>query len=298
MVGSALCQTWQQLLACRAILGIGMGLKASVVPVFAAEVSPPHIRGSLVMNWQIMDALGIFLGFTANLAVSRIGEDAWRWQTASSVLPTIVLLTLIFVCSDSPRFLMKRGPLKYAAAYKTLLSLRGHPILAAKELLYTHFQMEVEKRFVTGKMTDAEMGAHVVDQREETNAAAVADDGSTGRFRIRMQLHFQIAPARSVNYWTKLGQLFSNKRIRRATTAAVVCMISQQLCGANVLALYSSNLFCDSGSAGSDDSNNAQGGRDFLQPLFISWGIGLIMFIFAFVRQSTTFGACRGRCIR
>ncbi|KXT03909.1 hypothetical protein AC578_9307 [Pseudocercospora eumusae] len=264
MIGSALCDTWRQLLACRVILGIGMGLKASVVPVFAAELAPAHIRGSLVMNWQIMDALGIFLGFTANLAVSQTGQDAWRWQTASSVLPTIVLLTLIFVCSDSPRFLMKRGPNKYPTAYKSLLNLRGHPILAAKELLYTHYQMEVEKRFVTGS---------------SSKSKAPPDDSEPPRF---------IAPARSVNYWQKLGQLFRNKRIRRATVAAVVCMLSQQLCGVNVLALYSSNLFCDRGGGGgggglerrSSDSNvNAE---EFLTPLFLSWGVGLINFLFAF----------------
>lgn len=28
-----------------------MGCKAAVTPVFAAEIAPPHLRGSLVMNW-------------------------------------------------------------------------------------------------------------------------------------------------------------------------------------------------------------------------------------------------------
>ena len=44
-VGGALVHTWQELLACRIILGIGMGCKASVVAVFAAEVAPARIRG-------------------------------------------------------------------------------------------------------------------------------------------------------------------------------------------------------------------------------------------------------------
>ncbi len=37
IIGSALTQTWQQLLGCRALLGIGMGLKAAVVPVFVSK---------------------------------------------------------------------------------------------------------------------------------------------------------------------------------------------------------------------------------------------------------------------
>jgi MFS family permease len=44
-VGSALSERWYQLLACRAILGLGMGCKAAVVPVFAAEIAPAHLRG-------------------------------------------------------------------------------------------------------------------------------------------------------------------------------------------------------------------------------------------------------------
>lgn len=50
MIGSACSQTWRQLLACRALLGIGMGCKASVVPVFAAEVSPAQYVCPLFTN--------------------------------------------------------------------------------------------------------------------------------------------------------------------------------------------------------------------------------------------------------
>ncbi|KJX99173.1 MFS sugar transporter like protein [Zymoseptoria brevis] len=275
MIGGACVHTWQQLLACRVILGIGMGTKASMVPVFAAEISPAHIRGSLVMNWQLFDALGIFLGSTANLSVSSVGRTAWRWQTASSVFPTIVLLTLIFVCSDSPRFLMKRGPAKYKEAYTTLLALRGHPILAAKELLYVHYQMDVEKRFISGKLTDAEMGNSCVEDDEQEIKAIP---------RARVVPRFGPTRSININYWQKLGQLFTNKRIRRAMGAAVVCMISQQLCGVNVLALYSSNVFCksakDDTSQSSLESENDPSSN--LRPLFLSWGIGLMNVLFAF----------------
>ena len=45
-----------------------------------AEMPWLIFAGSLVMNWQLFDALGIFLGFTANLAVSSVG----RSDTAST----------------------------------------------------------------------------------------------------------------------------------------------------------------------------------------------------------------------
>lgn len=44
VIGAACTRSWQQLLAARAILGVGMGMKASVTPIYGAEVSPTHLR--------------------------------------------------------------------------------------------------------------------------------------------------------------------------------------------------------------------------------------------------------------
>lgn len=41
---AAVAWSWRALLVARAVLGIGMGMKASVTAVFAAEISPSHIR--------------------------------------------------------------------------------------------------------------------------------------------------------------------------------------------------------------------------------------------------------------
>lgn len=72
-----------------------------------------NFRGRLVMNWQLFgmswcigicetitnfiptpltDAFGIFLGFAANLIVSQTGDNRWRYEVASVILPTVVLL--------------------------------------------------------------------------------------------------------------------------------------------------------------------------------------------------------------
>ena len=46
-IGSAFVQTWHELLGFRLVLGLGMGCKAAIVPVFAAEVAPAPSRGEL-----------------------------------------------------------------------------------------------------------------------------------------------------------------------------------------------------------------------------------------------------------
>lgn len=52
-IGGACAQTWPQLFVTRLLLGIGMGLKASTIPIFCAENTPAIIRGGLVMTWQV-----------------------------------------------------------------------------------------------------------------------------------------------------------------------------------------------------------------------------------------------------
>lgn len=61
VIGSGCTQTWYQLFVCRLLLGIGMGSKASTVPIFAAENVPASIRGGLVMSWQVSSLSQVLL---------------------------------------------------------------------------------------------------------------------------------------------------------------------------------------------------------------------------------------------
>ena len=46
-IGSGFSTSWETLFVTRIIMGIGMGAKATVVPIFAAEGAPTAIRGAL-----------------------------------------------------------------------------------------------------------------------------------------------------------------------------------------------------------------------------------------------------------
>jgi len=146
VIGSGCTQTWWELFICRLLLGVGMGAKASTVPIYAAENVPAIIRGGLVMSWQMWTAFGIFLGFCANLAVYDVGPIAWRLQLGSAFIPAVPLVIGIFFCPESPRWLMKKG--RYAQAYQSLLRLRNHPIQAARDLYYVHAQLEIEHQII------------------------------------------------------------------------------------------------------------------------------------------------------
>ncbi|KAH9214579.1 putative polyol transporter 5 [Leptodontidium sp. 2 PMI_412] len=141
-IGSGLTQKWGQLVACRVLLGLGMGLKEVTVPVYSAEIAPTSIRGGLVMSWQVWTAFGIFLGTCANLVFVNTGDIAWRLQLASAFVPAVPLVIGIFFCPESPRWLLKKK--RVAEAYKSLLRLRNSPLQAARDLYFIHAQLVFE----------------------------------------------------------------------------------------------------------------------------------------------------------
>ncbi|KAF4581983.1 sugar porter (SP) family MFS transporter [Ophiocordyceps camponoti-floridani] len=146
VLACAFCDTWVQLLGCRLLLGVGMGTKASTVPIFAAENSPAPIRGALVMSWQLWTAFGIFLGTCANLIGLKISPSAWRYQLGSAFIPAVPLVILIYFCPESPRWYIKKD--RYGDALASLLRLRNSPVQAARDLYYIHVQLQVEREYV------------------------------------------------------------------------------------------------------------------------------------------------------
>ncbi|KII92492.1 hypothetical protein PLICRDRAFT_172579 [Plicaturopsis crispa FD-325 SS-3] len=146
VIGSAFTQSWPQLLICRLLLGVGMGAKASTVPIYAAENCPASIRGGLVMSWQMWTAFGIFLGFCANLALYQVGSIAWRLQLGSAFLPAVPLVLGIYFCPESPRWYIKKG--RYREAYASLCRLRNTPVQAARDLYYIHAQIVLEAAII------------------------------------------------------------------------------------------------------------------------------------------------------
>lgn len=298
----------------------------------------------------------------------------WRWQLASSCIPTFALICgVVFVRWDSPRFLVKQeeknrkqhhdlmklwNPPKKAddngspcasndqlvttpdwfyvhaptsvrkhikpsttqkycsPAYKTLLLLRGEPILAAKELIFAHCQLlaeiytypsEKDKRQPTGPQEMQSLGGHLrpqssrstvsgysTNRSEPTTISAqpvnqentIRTNGSPGPHdfgepgdRVKPEDRVDFSLTNRTKWFDRMGHM-QNKSMRYLThevVAACVVMISQQLSGINVLIFYSATIFSHK-----DKTAGCPKGLSALSPLFLCWGIGLTNFIFAF----------------
>ena len=258
-VGSAFTHSWRALFGCRFLLGIGMGAKSSIVPVYLSEISPARLRGlsnsfsliprmyltrlartgQILVSWQTGTALGIALAGAVNL----IANGSWRFQIGSSFIPSAMLLVLVFVGSESPRWLAKKQ--RFAEAYNVLLRLRESPLLAARDLVSIRAHLRIEL-FLFKHEND--MSVDLESEVPDLDAAA---------FKKEVSLS---------GYGRRIIQLFTIPRVRRSTLAAFIVMMAQQLSGVNIFAFLAATLFDSAGIS-------------HISSLWLYFGFGLANFV-------------------
>ncbi|KAL8783689.1 MAG: hypothetical protein Q9195_009314 [Heterodermia aff. obscurata] len=261
-IGEGLVHSWQALFACRFLLGIGMGAKSSVIPVYGewglllelardsfllspriGDFTGPIARytaltrvrsrkltriGRILTSWQTGTALGIAISGAIPLIVPL---QSWRFTISSSFIPAFALLLLVFVGSESPRWLIKKK--RYDEAFTVLSRLRGNPLLAARDLVFIRAQLQMETTLFRRTNHDV----IVVENRIPYLDPQVYDE------EIGL-----------VGYARRITQLFTIPRVRRATLASFVVMTAQQLTGINVFAFLASSLFAYGKEIPSKDS--------------------------------------------
>jgi MFS family permease len=124
-IGSALTQTWGQLVACRVLLGIGMGLKEVTVPVYSAENAPTNIRGGLVMSWQLCKYLVIAgRSFELHLLINGFKSKGPRSEFSS--VPAAISLWLMLVTLPGVSSLGRPLSLLFLCFWESTFVLNPH----------------------------------------------------------------------------------------------------------------------------------------------------------------------------
>ncbi|KAL8735068.1 MAG: hypothetical protein Q9181_002952 [Wetmoreana brouardii] len=148
-----------------------------------------------------------------------VASVAQGW-ISSSFIPALALLLLVFVGSESPRWLIKKK--RYREAYSVLLRLRENPLLAARDLVFIWAQLQVETTLFMRTNTD------VIDLE---NRIPYLDP------------QVYLREIGLFGYARRITQLFTIPRARRATLASFIVMLAQQMSGINVFAFLASTLF-------------------------------------------------------
>lgn len=143
---------WFHLFIARFFMGFGMGIMTATVPAYTAETSPAHIRGALVMLWQLFTCVGVMLGYVSSLAFYYVGDHGisgglnWRLTLGSACIPALFVLVQIPYVPESPRWLMGKG--RHSEAFNSLKTLRHSDIEAARDCFYQYVLLNEEGAYV------------------------------------------------------------------------------------------------------------------------------------------------------
>jgi sugar porter (SP) family MFS transporter len=124
IVGAILCAAAMSIAALvvgRIIVGLGIGLACTTVPVYISEVAPPEARGWQVSLFQLAITIGILGAYLVDFAYAK--SEAWRWMLGLAVIPGIILGVGMLFLPESPRWLAKY--LHPEAARAVLVRIRG-----------------------------------------------------------------------------------------------------------------------------------------------------------------------------
>jgi SP family xylose:H+ symportor-like MFS transporter len=114
-VGTAVASSFSVFIAFRILGGVGIGAASVASPLYIGESSPARWRGRLVALNQLAIVFGMLIIYIVNYRIHLSGSlewnqnVGWRWMFASGILPSVLLLGLLFVVPETARFLLMHG---------------------------------------------------------------------------------------------------------------------------------------------------------------------------------------------
>ncbi|XP_077085726.1 solute carrier family 2, facilitated glucose transporter member 4-like isoform X2 [Siphateles boraxobius] len=81
------------------------GLASGLVPMYVGEIAPTSLRGALGTLHQLAIVTGILIAQILGLESLLGNEQLWPVLLGVTVLPTVLQMTLLPFCPESPRFL-------------------------------------------------------------------------------------------------------------------------------------------------------------------------------------------------
>ena len=96
------------LIVSRIFVGLAVGIVNFVVPLYLSEISPKHLRGTLVSLYQWAITAGILFSYFINAVFAQVVYN-WRWMLFAGVVPGLVLFIGMCFMGDTPRWLVRKG---------------------------------------------------------------------------------------------------------------------------------------------------------------------------------------------
>lgn len=95
----------EMLLLARLIVGLASGLATSTGPMYLAEISPLHLRGTVATFYSIGIVLGIFIGQLCSLEETLGTATRWRYSVCFFMVFIVSFLITYPWFPESPKYL-------------------------------------------------------------------------------------------------------------------------------------------------------------------------------------------------
>jgi len=201
------------LIAGRVASGLGIGILSVVVPMFAAELAPRHLRGRLGTINQLAITFGIVVAFVVNIIFNSL-YAGWRYSLSGQAFVSGILFAGAFCLPESPRWLVIGR--KDRRAQDVLNRLRLTPNSTDGQRRAVEYEFNEIKQSVTNEIHSVEKAKW----RDLGWSSSRPSRGMRLKLAIGVGLQQQLTGINAIMYYAPL--VFSDLGIKALVATAVI----------------------------------------------------------------------------
>ncbi|KAI0692184.1 general substrate transporter [Cerioporus squamosus] len=128
LLGSAIvtaAQNRAMFLGGRFTLGFGIAISTTAAPTWVTELAPAHWRGRLGAMYNSCFFIGSIPATGVMVGTETMNSTwAWRLPLILQVVPPAIVMSCVWLCPESPRWLVSRGKVDEARAVMDMIEVR------------------------------------------------------------------------------------------------------------------------------------------------------------------------------